>query len=96
VDGVAVFDLVQGRLGGHVFEGVPTVAEPIGPRGQDLAATPVAPFVRPEPVENGLGGHREGPQRRTDLADDGPLLAVADHPLVTGRRCGLRGPRLVV
>ncbi len=96
VDGVAVLDLVEGGLGAHLLEGVATVAEPIGPRGQDLAATAVAPFVGFEPVDNRLAGHRVGPQRRADLADDGSLLAVADHPLVTGRRRGLSGPGLVV
>ena len=92
VDGVVVLELVERSLGLDSLERVSAVPEPVGPRGQDLAPAPLAPFIGTEPVDHRLGLDGEGPKGGADFGDDRPLVAVADHPLVAGGDCGLGWP----
>ena len=86
VDGVAALGLVEGGLGPHPVELVPTVGQPVGPRRQHLAPARMGPLVGAEAVDDLGVAHRIGTQRGAHLADDDLLAAVPDAPLLPGGR----------
>ena len=91
MDGVAQLWLVERGLGGDVAEPVPTVAEPVRPRRQHLAAAAVRPLVGSEAVDHVDPAGPIGPDRRADLGDDELLRPVTEHPLLARGRCRGRG-----
>ena len=90
MDGILLLDLVDGCLSGHLLEGVRAAAQPVRPRCEYLASTPVAPLFGTEPVDDIPVTHRERPQGGPHFGDDRPLVTVADDPLVASGRRGLR------
>ena len=91
VDGVATLGLVEGGLGPHPVVLVAAVAQPVGPRGEHLAAARVRPLVGTEAVEDAALAHGVRAQRGTDLTDDHLLATVPDAPLLARGR-GDRDP----
>ena len=90
MDGVSPRRLVERRLGLDAFERVATVAQPVRPRCEHLTAPPGAPLLGPEAGHDLTVAHREGAEGGPDLGHHGPLVAVADDPLVTRGGGGLR------
>ncbi len=74
---------------GHPLEGVAPIAQAVGPRGQYLSATTVAPLLSSKALEYAAIINGERSQRGTDFGDHGTVVTVADDPLISSSRGGL-------
>lgn len=81
VDGVAAGRLGERQLQLLPVPGVPAVADPVGPRHQDLAAPAGDPVLFGESVDDCASTDRVGPKGRSQLHDDGLVRAAAEGQL---------------
>ena len=79
-----VRDVIDRGTGGSIGERPLPVAHTVRPREEHLSPRPRGHLFAGEALDNAESALHEGPQRRSDLGDHGPFLAVGNGNLFTG------------